>query len=234
MSFTTSIARRAAIAVTATGLLAGLVAAPLPATASAPPVRTVTERADIDGDGRADRVQLTIERVAAGGTTLRLTTRTAAGRTATTRIATEVSEPGIDARAYWVGTAPLDGVPGEEVVLDLAGGIGDGHRHMVYTLRGGAWQRQLAPGARSFNTPWVISQHPAFGIAGYEFSTTGQTRRVVATRLTPNADGTTFSGYRTMYRWGTHGWMSSGTTWIRDGMQHRVEGWGGWKGVDLG
>lgn len=84
----------------------------------------VTSRADIDGDGRADTT--TFRLVPPRGTSsslYRLSVCTEKGQRAHLdfRLGYEMQ----DASDFWMGMTGIDGRRGNEVVLDLVGGIGD-------------------------------------------------------------------------------------------------------------
>ena len=80
-----------------------------------------------------------------------------------------------------------------------------------------------------------MSNHPS-QISGYAFSTSRGVRRVVATRLKMSSgswDAPVYSGYRTTYRWGRTGWISSGTQRVKDMPDKRAQTYAGWLGITL-
>lgn len=216
------------------------VASPMPdqspaATPTAAHAATPGSRADMDGDGRPDRTTFTKVRSTSRTHTFRLSTRTATGRTISTLITIPANLSTTTAKDVWWGAAPIDGAPGAEVVLDRIAGVGDFPDCAVYTIRGGAYRILRAPGARSDRTDWSVSNHPS-QISGYAFSTSRGVRRVVATRLKMSSgswDAPVYSGYRTTYRWGRTGWISSGTQRVKDMPDKRAQTYAGWLGITL-
>lgn len=206
-----------------------------PPTRTAPPAPAPTSRADLDGDGRPDRTTLTTVRTTARAHTFRLTTRTATGRTISTLITIPANLDDTTTKDVWWGAAPIDGVPGAEVVLDRMAGVGDFPDCAVYTIRKGTFRVLRAPGAKSDRTDWSVSNHPT-QVSGYAFSTSRGVRRVVATRLTKTGgtwDAPVYSGFRTTYRWARTGWIRTGSERLRNVSDQRAQTFAGWVGITL-
>lgn len=184
-------------------------AAPVMAPAATTASASVTKRVDIDGDGRADTVTLRL--VSARGYTngYRLSVRTAKGRTASLPVYVDnTSDP--SAKDVWVGVTGVDGVLGNEVMLDLGGGLGDFGWFHTYTWRNGKLVPLAAPGSSRTSRSWPVT-FPPFPVSGWTFSMKGSTRYVVHHQLNPSASGRTYSGTNTTYRWTSKGWKKVST-----------------------
>ena len=94
-------------------------------TAPTTSATTLTARADVDGDGRRDTLQLSRRRVTAEDYTFRLTVATAAGRRAVRDVLVpNYGDGSLQPADVWNGTAAVDGAPGVEVSIDRSGNIG--------------------------------------------------------------------------------------------------------------
>lgn len=239
--------RRAAVLSLGAGLL-GATAAPataapttastsFPATrASAPAAastRTATaaarlvSRADVDGDGRADRT--TIARTTAhGDPAWRLTTRTARGRSSSVVVET----PWLFGEPAWYGAAALDGAPGAELVVRSGFGA---HTAMfrMFSWRGGRLVAQADPstGDAEWSTDGALSVSK-----GYRFTT----RRGVTT-LTASIYERDFSrnpnvmdGTVRTYTWRSGAWRATSvrTGRVLDSSPHVANAYG-WNAAGL-
>ncbi|GAB97937.1 hypothetical protein KILIM_089_00070 [Kineosphaera limosa NBRC 100340] len=197
---------------------------------------TVTSRLDVDGDGRADRTTLAPVRSTSTTITLRLSTRTAAGRNFSTLLTVDHDSSGADARSAWVGAGVVDGARGAEIVLDLNGGVvGDWPRIAVYTVRGEAWRLLRAPGARADRTPWATA-NLEYAKSGYTFSTKRGVRLVTVNRLAPVGDDPAtgrYHGTRTTYRWARGAWAKSATQRVRGVSESQAGRLSGLNGLSL-
>lgn len=167
----------------------------------------VTKRIDVDGDGRADTV--TLRAVLRGGARAGydLSVRTATGRT--DRLRLPVDDLGIDRPAsdFWVGVTGIDGVRGNEVVLDLVGGIGDATDVRSYAWRDGRIVLVPAAGSTARWPNWQIGIVEFGHVVGYTFGVGPRgVRQVTKHDLTASRSGRTFTGTNTLYRWSRDGW----------------------------
>lgn len=224
----------AAVAVGLSGALAPAQAAPQSSKTAAPALTKATVRADMDGDGKTDTLTLAKTRVANSTYYFTLSVRTATGRRASTVVQVPREVTNLAAKDVLVGVAEMDGARGAEVIVDRSGGVGDWPYCFVYTMRKGKLVLELAPGSRSYKTHWSVSNHPAF-VSGYQFSTSGGVRRVIVTRLTAMSistpDKPIYEGFRTTYRWGRTGWMSSGTKRMTKVPNATAEDFSGFNGL---
>lgn len=178
---------------------------PVAPAATAPPVKTVTKRFDVDGDRRADRV--TLAPVRTGRYTLTVTT--ARGRTVRVPVYSTFAQDWGD--NPWLNQGGIDPVPGAEIVLAVA--AGDGVSGAVLTWRGGR-------NGRLINLPAPVSRGPEgvsrqwywIGdegrISGYKFWTAGGQRKALACAYV--ATGTaTWSGSLTTSLWTGTGWREA-------------------------
>lgn len=175
-----------------------------PAAVSRTTATVVTHRVDIDGDGRADTVTLRLvsSRERNG---YRLAVRTATGRSSSQVVYAD-SFPGAPASDLWVGVTGIDGVRGNEIMLDQNAGIGDFPLLLTYTWRKGKLTLLPAPGGSTRFPGWSLV-FPPFRVSGYSFSMKGSTRYVVHHALNPSPSGRTYSGTNTTYRWTAKGWQ---------------------------
>lgn len=205
--------RIAATATTTALVLAGAVAAAPSATAapSAAPAATtasksLTKRVDIDGDGRNDTVTLQLVSARGDKNGYRLTVRTATRRTSS-RVVYVYNLNDATVNDIWVGASGFDGVRGNEILLDLGGGVGDFPNLITYTWRNGKLGVLVSPNGAARYPNWPITV-PPFGVSGYTFSMKGSTRYVVHHELNPSKSGRgrSYSGIDTTYRWTPKGW----------------------------
>lgn len=167
--------RTATLALLAAGLpLAGLLTAP---TYAAEPSRQV-DRADVTGDGRADRILLRVvddshcqvRVVGAGGRVITKTLRS-------------------DFRCDWHGAAAFDARKGAELSVLTAEGA-HAQFHTVLAVRRGQLQEERMPGASDGR--WTVDG-AALSSAGVRRLSNGH----VVTRMAFSDDGDTWKGKRT-------------------------------------
>lgn len=205
--------RRVITTAAVAGLLAsGTITTATPTTAAAAPAaasasKTVrTARVDIDGDGKRDTTTLRLTSYTKGRGFYTLTTRTAKGRTASTKFVVE--DNGDNIEYVWGGVAGVDGVRGAEIRVNPSP-VGDAAVFEMYTWRKNMLVKLPAPGApRSNRYMWVVTNMP-WGVQGYTFSTTSRGRFVMKHHLTPYKGKVgRYSGTRTTYRWTSKGWST--------------------------
>lgn len=173
----------------------------------------VSRVADIDGDGRRDTVALSLLTSRPTHQSFRLTVSTARRKVASTTFT--VSCPcdgpasGTTPSRVLQGMAPIDGVAGSEVLVDLSSEPYDAWEMASYAWRAGKLQRVPAPGSGRSGL-WG-SAYPLMGIDGYTFSMVGKTRQVVRHRLRPLPGFERFSGTDTTYSWSRIGWVEGRT-----------------------
>jgi hypothetical protein len=146
----------------------------VPAQAAPTAAPTLTEvksvRVDVDGDGTSDRVQL----LSAGGDQfqLKVTTKKASATAAFTSVLSATDNPA----SVWTGAAKLDGVKGNELLVQTTkpDTIGD---FAVFTWRKGALVAEAAPAARSRAGWWSSDLH------GFRFFTSHHRAFVDAANL---------------------------------------------------
>lgn len=200
---TAALAGSLATTASATSAEAATTAAPTAAAAD-----TKTSSADIDGDGRRDRVTFAQKREDRRGCHYTLTVKTARGAVVSTPV---TARGACDPLMSWWGPIAMDGTPGAEIVVNLTPGSSD------FTLRVYRWQRgalvlQAAPGARGSRdarNTWVAANTPRHH-AGYTFSTKRGVRYVVRHDLRPYRKTGKLSGTHTTYRW-----APATKTWVR-------------------
>lgn len=95
--------------------------APTSGTAKAAPY---VHKVDVDGDGRRDTVTLSLAGARGDKNLYRLSVWTAARRSAATTVAVAIDNH-LPPKDLWLGAADFDGVRGNEILLDLGGGLGD-------------------------------------------------------------------------------------------------------------
>lgn len=168
------------------------------------PQGNVIKGGDIDGDGRWDVTTFTFIRDIGNGARFQLTVKTAQGRTASLPV-TVRENLGEPAATRWLGLTGIDGIRGNEIVLNL--GVPEGSDVRTYAWRKGKLVLVPAAGGsgRSVDWPW---EHPDFGRAvGFTFSQTkAGAREVVKHDFTASSTGHTFRGTNTRYRWVGSGW----------------------------
>ncbi len=167
----------------------------------------MTTRADIDGDGRPDVTSFRSIVRAGKRTGYELSVRTATRRTATTRIA--IDDLGMDQPAsdFWVGVTGIDGRRGNEIVLDLVGGIGDATDVRSYAWRDGHIVLVPAAGSTARWPNWQIGIVEFGHVLGYTFGVGPRgVRQVTKHDLKGSRSGRTFTGTHTLYRWSGDGW----------------------------
>lgn len=175
-------------------VLSGCAIAPAPGSPPSPgnsttPVPTVPT--DIDGDGVAD--SLTQKRV---NGQWELTAVTASGKSR--HILDSAGGPD---DPQFVGVAPLDPVPGSEVIYD---GPSEGPNYQVLTWRNGGLVVSPSPKGSSI---WVISDE--FNVnTGYAFSEKDGQRKLVTSETSGNDDGEVAF---VEYAWASGAWAEQRT-----------------------
>lgn len=196
-------------ALTACTLAAPLVvAAPTSAHAASEPkpvpAGNVTYRVDVDGDSRPDTVTFRLIARRESTDRFRLTTRTATGRSASLDVrAEDVDQKASD---VWVGATGIDGMRGNEIVLNLVT-VGDATDIRSYAWRAGKIVPVAAPGRPARWPDWHL-MWVDFGRAnGWTFSQGRSGIRYVTYHdLKGSPSGRTFTGTNTLYRWQGTGW----------------------------
>ena len=205
----------------AVALAGAVVAAPTATAAPATPARTTapaatqaaktfTHRVDIDGDGRKDTVTLRLVSSRGDVNGYRLAVRTAKGRSSSLPVYVTENMNNPTPRDLWVGATGIDGVRGNEVMLDLGGGVGDFAWIHTYTWRNGKLTPLAAPNSTRTSRSWTVT-FPPFPVSGWTFSMKGDTRYVVHHQLNASPSGRTYSGTNTTYRWTPKGWKKVST-----------------------
>lgn len=172
------------------------------------PEGNVRYRADVDGDGRADTITFTKVTTRRGLDYFRLTVRNARGTSASTVVSTDSME--LPASQYWVGVTGIDGIRGNEIVLDLVGGVGD-----ATDIRSYAWRRArialvAAPDRPARWPDWDIMWADFGAARGWTFSQSGRTRFVTKHDYKRSSSGR-FYGTDTRYRWAAKSWQKMST-----------------------
>ncbi len=179
-------------------------------TAAKPvPAGNVRHRVDVDGDGRADTVTFRKVTTKRGLDYFRLAVTTARGATASTTVSTD--EMGLPASTYWLGATGIDGVRGNEIVLDLVGGVGDATHILSYAWRGGRLAVVAAPDRPARWPDWDLMWADFGEARGWTFSQSGSTRFVTKHDYKRSSSGR-FYGTDTRYRWASKGWQKVATT----------------------
>ncbi|WP_040155870.1 hypothetical protein [Mobilicoccus massiliensis] len=220
---------RTVCAVLTTSALAGLGALGTPPSATAAPAAPtakagpVSRTVDIDGDRRADKVTVSLYNIRKKHLTFMVTVKTA--RT-TTRMPVVVGNENVGLRPadVLVGTAPADGVAGNEIMLEQGGGVGDFGYLRSYTWRGGRLVAQNAPDG---DRAWGVL-FPPFGVDGYAFSTKKGKRYVTQTHLQRSRSGR-YYGTATTYVW-AGAWKKQSTksiSGVKDRDARRIPLWSG-------
>ena len=171
----------------------------------------VTSRADIDGDGRADTTTFRLVPPRGASSSLcRLSVRTATGQRAhlNFRLGYEMQ----DASDFWMGMTGIDGHRGNEVVLDLVGGIGDATDIRSYAWRDGRLVLVPAAGSTRRWPNWELMWTDFGAARGYTFSQSGGTRYVTRHDYRQVKGTNRFAGTDTRYRWSGSGWRKVSTT----------------------
>ncbi|GAB47125.1 hypothetical protein [Mobilicoccus pelagius] len=207
-------------------------ATPTPAT-PAPP--RVTTRADVDGDGRRDAVELTRRRVTPDEYTFRIDVRTATGRRAVRDVLVpNYGDGSLTPEDVWDGTAAVDGAPGVEIAVDRSGGVGDFPWPHLYTWRTGRLVPVAAPGASAGDLGWMVADHFTL-VAGYDVRTVKGVRQLTATHLDgrfgAGRERLTFRGTRLTYRWQHGAWVKSATRRVGPLWEDAALRHAGWHGV---
>lgn len=188
-------------------------ARPLAVSRAADVSPAVSRVADIDGDGRPDTVALSLVTSRSTHQSFRLTVSTARRKVATTTFTVSCMcdgpASGTTPRRVLQGMAPIDGVVGSEVLVDLSSEPYDVWEMATYAWRAGKLQRLPAPGSGRSGL-WG-SAYPLMGIDGYTVSMVGKTRQVVRHRLRPLPGFDRFLGTDTTYTWSRSGWVARRT-----------------------
>lgn len=195
---------------------------------------TLTSRADVDGDGRRDTIQLNRRRVTADDCTFRLTVTTARGARAIRDVVVPNYGDGtLQPEDVWNGTAAVDGAPGVELSVDRSGKVGDFPWPHLYTWRAGRLVPAPAPGVTSGNPGWSVADHFVL-VQGYDVRTVKGSRQITATELKgsfgADRERVTFRGTRVTYRWQRGAWVKVGTQRtgaLTDAAAQRFAGWQG-------
>lgn len=177
---------------------------------------SVMDRADVDGDGKADSIAVVASKVDQGGSVqVRVRTTSNGLLTQTTRdVWWFGGEP------VFLGTTALDGVRGAEVVVGQSMGAHFQH-FRVLTYRGGGlvWLASPKLPAKTHPLPtgptiWAVDGSYSFntGIAR-SISKTGV--RVTVTALERRASGHGHAGWTSTYRWSADGWTLQSSTKVK-------------------
>lgn len=226
--------RTAAAAVAAVTLVSPTFTEAAPASAATALPRPATRVADIDGDGRADRVTLTTTARTRASQTLRLTVQTATRRTASARITVPLTAgTSLAPSAALQGTAEADGARGREILVRVsADGAPRSSRYRVYTWRQGRLAAMASVASRGSGWSW---SRDAAGVDGYEVSGRGAQRRLVHRHVSlagRAADGTPrFAGTATTYAWTSAGWSRRSVRRITGLTLAQVEAFSGCHGI---
>lgn len=179
-------------------------AAPAQAVAAAPAPAKVVSRADVDGDGRADRTTI-VRTTAHGDEAWRLTTRTAKGRTSSV----VVEAPWLYGSPAWYGASRLDGQKGSELVVRSGFGAHTSF-FRVFTWRAGKLVAQTDPSTGELD--WVTDG--ALSVSqGYRVTTSGGRRVLVASQYLRDfsTDPDVMSGTVQRFAWRRGAWRPLGT-----------------------
>ncbi len=195
-------------ALTACAVAAPVVAAPTTAHAASEPKRVphgnVTYRVDVDGDFKPDTVTLRLMALGYETDRYRLTMRTAKGRTASIDVRAQTDVP--VASDIWVGATGIDGVHGNEIVLNLLT-VGDASNIRAYAWRGGKIVVVPAAGRPTRWPNWHLMWVQYNQASGWTFSQSRSGIRYVTHHdLKGSSSGRTFTGTNTLYRWQGSGW----------------------------
>ncbi|GAB96163.1 hypothetical protein KILIM_032_00490 [Kineosphaera limosa NBRC 100340] len=172
----------------------------------------VSKTADLNGDGRRDTATVSLVTIRDTHQTFRLTVTTARRQAATTTFTVpcmcDSSGDRRTPRDVHLGFARVDGVPGDEIFVDLSSEPFDAWEYATYTLRNGKLQRLPAPGSGRSGL-WGKA-YPLMGIDGYTFSKAGRSPQVVRHELRPVRGFSHFSGTSTTYTWSRGDWVKGG------------------------
>lgn len=197
--------------------------------------RAVVRRVDVDGDRRADTVTLALIRTTPDTYRFGLTVRPARGRSVTMPVTVGRYRTDLTPAMVWTGAAPLDGVSGADLMLDLGGAVGDFAWLHAYTWRSGRLVNLAAPGATRRDVSWRI-MGPPFAVSGYTVGgpLTGPRTATHHELTSDEYGGSRYQGTHTTYRWvgGAAG------SWQRTSVQPsgvvtaaQAQRYGGWTGV---
>lgn len=226
-----TVARLAATASMAALAMSPVAAVPSSAVTPAAPAaaaasNAVTRRADVDGDGRPDRITLSLHSVRNYHPRYRLTVRTATGRTMTTMVYHWTEFDPWPAKHVFLGTAPVDGIRGNEMLFDVSAD-GDDETYIVYTVRGGRLQLATSPNAPR-RADWDV--YGAYlGVArGYTFGHVGRNRAVTHHAL--QLQNGRYVGRSTTYVWSAKGWKKRSSKAV-DVAESAGKLYAGWHGI---
>lgn len=214
-----------AMVVPTIGVAASASAAPAP-TMPTRAAKVISQKADIDGDKRADTVTVTQLSERDYKFTFRLSVRTAAGRTASTLFTVnDNSYEGLRGPTdVFEGTSPMDGTRGDEIIIDLSGGAGEASFLRSFTWRNNKLVTLAAPGTTKY-PEWTYSWFPQAQL-GYTFSTVKGKRHVVMHLV----QGSTVTHTR---------YVSKGTGWAKlsatrgNVTQKQANALAGWRGLKI-
>lgn len=209
------------------------VAGPSAGSALAP--RAVVRRVDVDGDGRTDTVTLALSRTTRDTYRFALTVRPARGRIVTVPVTIGRYRTDLTPAMVWTGAAPLDGVAGADLMLDLGGAVGDFAWLHAYTWRSGRLVNLAAPGATRKDISWHI-MGPPFAVSGYTVGGPLTGARTVTHHQLAGKEyaAATYRGTHTTYRWVGGAAGSWQRTAVKDSgvvSAAKAQRYGGWTGV---
>ncbi len=210
-------------------------AAAAAAATVAPVPRAVVRRVDVDGDGRSDTVTLALARTTQYSYGFALTVRPARGRSVTLPVTVGRYRTDLTPAMVWTGAAPLDGVAGADLMLDLGGAVGDFPWLHAYTWRSGRLVNLAAPGATRKDISWHI-MGPPFAVSGYTVGGPLTGARTVTRHELFGKEyaAATYRGTHTTYRWvgGAAGsWQRTGVKPSGVVSAAQAQRYGGWTGV---
>lgn len=209
-------------------VVAGAAVAPAASAAPTALPPAATARADIDGDGRVDRVTLALVARKDWQNFYRLTVTPAKGRAASTGFSLENDAADLTPRQLLRGTGAIDGVKGSEVVVLQAGG-GESAWDVTYTWRAGKLAVLHAPGGVG---GWNTGTPDMKEVHGQSVGAVKGARTVTIHDLHSLRGG--WAGTSTTYTWRGSRWVKTSVTDRRrltDAQALKFNGWIGVKGL---